>query len=462
MNSLPYLTSLLPGIGGRIKDDVSDFVVEEVPLYAVSGEGTHVYFHVTKRGLPTPAAVERIAHHMGVPPDAIGFAGLKDAQGVTLQWMSLEHADVERLKHFRDGQVSIELAGRHGNKLRAGHLRGNRFRVRVRGVGAGRLKQAAAVLDVLRRRGVPNYFGEQRFGARGDTARLGELLVRNDLDGFIRAYLGSPRAEDPRDCKAAREAFDAGNIHQALNRWPRHYANERRALSAYKKRKHAGPAMGAIDKRIKRLYVSAFQSEIFNEVLIERLATIDRVFPGDMAMKSNGAVFYVLDAAAEQPRAETFEIHPTGPIVGFRSHLAGPEDMPASAFRPREAAAENAEATEGESFDDTEPTPDVEAAATAADEAVAAVSIAPGEVNPGQIERDVLARHRVAADDFRHVGTLKVKGTRRPLRFALSEIALHAGDDPRGEFIEVSFFAPSGCYATVVMRELMKTEATSH
>ena len=87
--------------------------------------------------------------------------------------------------------------------------------------------------------------------------------------------------------------------------------------------------------------------------------------------------------------------------------------------------------------------------------------IEPGEVNPGRIERDVLARHNVTPDDFRHVGTLKVKGTRRPLRFALSETGLQAGSDARGEYIEVSFFAPSGCYATVVLRELMKTEASS-
>jgi len=468
MNVLPYLTSDLPGIGGRIKDDVSDFVVEEVPLYDVSGEGTHLYFAVTKRGVPTQAAVERIAQHMSVPPMAIGVAGLKDAQGVTRQWMSLEHADPERLKHFRDGQVSVELVGRHGNKLRTGHLRGNRFRIRVRGVGPGKLERAAAILDVLRRRGVPNYFGEQRFGLRGDTARLGEFLVRNDLDAFIRAYLGSPLPNDPRDCKAAREAFDAGNFHRALERWPRHYANERRALSAYKKRKHAGPAVGAIDKRIKRLYVSAFQSEMFNEVLVERLATLDRVYPGDMAMKSNGAVFYVLDAAAEQPRADAFEIHPTGPILGFRSHLAGPENMPASALRPHEAAesGQGDEVSEPDQADETnEPLDDGEAgepfAAVAANAAAGTgetVSIQSGEVNPGRIEREVLVRHNVSGDDFRHVGTLKVKGTRRPLRFALSETDLHAGDDARGEYIEVAFHAPSGCYATVVLRELMKTE----
>lgn len=414
MSELPYLTSDLPGIGGQIKQDVSDFQVQEVPLYTPRGTGTHLYFEVTKRGIPTPAAVDRIARHMNVPAMEIGFAGLKDAQAITTQIMSLEHADLEKLKGFKDDQMSVKVIGLHDNKLRAGHLAGNRFVVRIREVNASQLPGARQILDVLLRRGVPNYFGEQRFGARGNTAQLGELLVRNDLQKFIEAYLGQAQPTDPPDCKAARDAFDAGFFDRALDRWPRHYADERRALSAYKRKKHAGPAMAAIDKRMKRLFVSAFQSEIFNQVLQRRLSTLDKVFVGDMAQKSDsGGIFTVEDVAAEQPRAERFEISPTGPIIGFRSNLAGPET-----FSPEAAAS--------------------------------------GEIIPGQIEREVLASHHVDLEDFRHVGTLKIKGTRRALRFAIDQCDLSVGKDPRGDFLELSFCAPSGCYATVVLREIMK------
>jgi tRNA pseudouridine13 synthase len=408
IENLPYLTAGLPGVGGRIKDDVSDFVVEEIPLYPLSGEGTHVYFRVTKRGIPTPAAVDRIARFMEVRADEIGFAGLKDAQALTTQYMSLEHADAKRLAEFRDDQVKLEVVAKHGNKLKSGHLRGNRFVVRIRGVSKTDLPAARAVLGVLLSRGVPNYFGPQRFGARGDTAKLGELLVRNDLDEFIAIYLGRSQAGDPPDCKAARDAFDSGFFPRALARWPRHYSNERRALSAYKKKKHSGPAAAAIDKRIKRLFVSAFQSLIFNEVLARRIVTLDRVFAGDLAQKTDtGGVFEVLDAAAEAPRAAAFEISATGPVVGYRGNLAG--DNPSS---------------QG--------------------------------VNPGLIEREVLAAHEVNLEDFRHVGALKVKGTRRPLRFKLDHASLLGGKDDRGEFMELAFEAPSGCYATVVLGEIMK------
>ncbi len=417
MTNLPYLTSDMPGIGGRIKEDVQDFRVEEVPLYDASGQGTHLYFRVTKRGVPTHAAVERIARHMGVAPMEIGFAGLKDAQAVTSQVMSLEHADATRLEAFKDSQVQLEVIGLHTNKIRPGHLAGNRFVVRLRGAGADQLPQAATIWEVLLRRGVPNYFGEQRFGARGDTARLGELLVRNDLDEFIKVFLGRSTPADPPDCRAARDAFDTGFFNRGLDRWPRHYVNERKALAAYKKRKHAGPAVAAIEKRMKRLYVSAFQSEIFNEVLAERIQTIDQVFAGDLAVKlDSGGVFMVEDPAIEQPRAAAFEISPTGPIIGYRTNLAGGS----TGILP-----------------------------------VSDAGTVPAVV-PGRIERDVLARHGVGPDDFRHVGHLKIKGTRRELRFRLSHPDLTAGRDERGEFIQAAFVAPSGCYATVVLGEIMK------
>ena len=400
---LPYLTPDLPGIGGRIKEHLDDFRVEELPLYEPCGEGTHLYFRVTKTGITTPEAVNRLGRFLKVRPHDIGVAGLKDARAVSAQRMSVEHVDPSVLAGFRDAAMTVKVLGLHGNKLRPGHLRGNRFVIRIRGVSGDHLPAARAVLDVLVRRGVANYFGRQRFGARNDTAALGECMVRNDLDEFLAIFLGRPQSDDPPDCRAARDAFEAGQYARAQKRWPWVYQNERKALSAYKKRHRAGAAMVAIDKRMKRLYVSAFQSLMFNEVLARRIETLDRVFVGDLAEKAeNGAVFAVEDTAAEQPRADRFEISPTGPVVGYRSRLAGGE--------------------------------------------------------PGRIEAEVLAAHAIAPDDFRHVGSLRPKGTRRALRFVLGEPELTAGADGRGTFVQLSFTAPSGCYATVALREIMKQE----
>ena len=399
--ALPYLTADLPGTGGRIKERPDDFRVEELPLYPACGEGTHVYFRLVKAGIPTPVAVARVARHMGVRPGEIGVAGLKDAQAVTSQWMSLEHCDAQRLAACRDADMQVAEVTRHTNKLRPGHLAGNRFVIRIRGAGRDALPRAEAVLEVLRRRGVPNYFGPQRFGARGDTAELGKALIRNDLEEFVAIFLGRAMPDDPPDCKAARDAFDAGFLNRAMDLWPRHYADPRRALAAYRRKKRPGAALAAVDKRMKRLFVSAFQSRIFNDVLARRLEGLDGVLPGDLAQKTDtGGVFLVTDAAAEALRAARFEISATGPLPGSRCRLA-----------------------EGEG---------------------------------GRIEREAIAAAGVTPEDFGRVGSLRVKGARRALRFRLDGPSLSAGRDEHGEYIEVAFTAPSGCYATVALREIMK------
>jgi tRNA pseudouridine13 synthase len=342
---------------------------------------------------------------MGVRPPEIGLAGLKDARAVTRQWMRLEHADPDRLNAFRDKQVRIERITRHGNKLRPGHLKANRFVVRIRHLDTG-LEEAAgsaeAILAVLRRRGVPNYFGKQRFGARGDTPALGRALLRGDLEEFVRLLLGDPHPEDPPDCRAARDAFEARQYARALQRWPRHYADQRKALSAYKRKENPRQAVAAVDKRMRRLFVSAAQSAVFNAVLAARIDSIDRILTGDWAQKTGGGVFLVEDAQAEQPRAEAFEISPTGPLPGTRCK--------------------------------------------------------PADGEPGRIEADAIASTGMAPDDFAKAGSLKVKGARRPLRFALGEPTLTAGSDEHGAYLEVAFSAPSGCYATVALRELTKTD----
>ena len=401
--SLPYLTDDLPGIGGQIKQRVEDFSVTEIPLYQPCGEGTHVYFGVTKTGIPTPVAVNRIARHMAVRPGDIGVAGLKDAQALTSQTMSLEHVDPDKLGAYRDHQMRIEILGRHGNKLRIGHLKGNRFAIRIRRVGQDDLDQAERITEVLARRGVPNFFGPQRFGARGDTASLGEALVKGELDEFIAIYLGRAQPNDPPDCKAARDAFDTGYYPRALKCWPRHYGDERRALSAYRKKKRPAQALAAIDKRMRRFYVSAFQSQLFNEVLAERIATIDQVMDGDLARKEEThGVFTVEAAQIEQPRAIAFEISPTGPIVGYRSPLAAH--------------------------------------------------------TPGKIEQSALSAHGITQEDFRRTGSLKVKGARRSLRAKIESPELISRSDEFGSYLEASFTLPSGCYATVVLREIMKND----
>ncbi|RPI64412.1 MAG: tRNA pseudouridine(13) synthase TruD [Planctomycetaceae bacterium] len=399
----PYLTADMPGIGGRIKEHLSDFQVEEIPLYLPCGKGTHVYFRIQKAGVPTHVAIDRIAKYMGQRSMNVGLAGMKDSQAVTTQMLSLEYADPAKLSRYHDANIKVLDVSFHTNKLRIGHLAGNKFSIKIRGVGATQLAAAKKILDVLAARGVPNYFGQQRFGSRGDTGALGAALTRGDLREFAALFLGRSSPADPPDCRAARDAFDAGYLDRALQRWPRHYVDQRRALIAYKRRKSPVAVVAAVDKRLKRLFVSAFQSEIFNDVLSRRIQTFDRLMVGDLAEKiDSGGVFMVENLPFEQPRAERFEISPTGPIVGTRINFAGGE--------------------------------------------------------PGKIELDVLEQYNVSPADFAHIGSLHSKGTRRSLRFKLLEPQILAHQDQFGQYLQISFTASSGCYATVALREIMKDD----
>ena len=398
----PYLTADVPGVPGTLKRSYEDFVVEEVPLYEPEGEGDHVFFTIEKAGLTTHKAVADIARALGVRPRDIGLAGLKDAHAVTRQTLSVEHVEPERILALELPRIRVLSARRHRRKLRVGHLAGNRFTIRLRDIDPDRLDDVRRVIAVLERRGVPNYFGPQRFGTRGDTAEIGRRLIAGDIAGAVSLIAGSPGPGDTGPVLRARELFEAGRYREAVPLWPRAYAGHARLSRAMAREKgDARRALHAFDRRLLRLFVNAYQSWLFNEVLARRIEALDRVMEGDLAYKhDSGGIFRVEDAAAEQARAAAFEISPTGP-------LPGPE--------MREAQGE-----------------------------------------PGRLESEVLRAHGIELDDFPATGPFQASGSRRPLRFPLREPAVRPGQDDSGTYFEFYFTLPPGAYATAVLREVCK------
>src|SRR5206468_7249208 len=191
---LPYLSNF-PGIGGAIKQRAEDFFVQEIPLYEPSGEGEHVYAEVQKVGLTTFEAINRIADALHVSSRAIGYAGLKDARAITRQVFSIPGTTEQAAMGLRIPDLTVQWARRHGNKIRLGHLAGNRFAIKIRGVEPTDVVKLQPVLDELKTRGMPNYFGEQRFGRRGDNDKLGATLIRGRPEELLQVLLGSP---DPK------------------------------------------------------------------------------------------------------------------------------------------------------------------------------------------------------------------------------------------------------------------------
>jgi tRNA pseudouridine13 synthase len=402
--SLPFLTAGDAGIGGVIKQRPEDFFVQEVPLYEPCGTGEHVYCEIEKIGISTFEAVDRVARGLNVDPRGIGYAGMKDAAAITRQIFSISGTTEQAVMESNMPGLRVLWAARHGNKLRLGHLKANRFAVKIREVNPTDVVKLSPLVKRLTEQGMPNYFGQQRFGRRGDNHFLGATLIRGDDLGVLKLLLGSPnpQLDDPRQ-RAAREAFDRGEAETAMKLWPRSSGMERRILARFIKTGNAAAAVRAVEERIRRLWISALQSDLFNQVVARRIESLGKLFDGDLAEKhENGAVFRVEKAEVEQARADAFEISPTGPLVGYRMTL--PEGLPL------------------------------------------------------EMEQEVFASRGLKPGDFRLAGRHKIKGARRSLRVRPGDVELSSGVDEHGPQVTAAFTLPAGSFATVFLRELTKTE----
>ncbi len=244
-----------------------DFEVEEIPLYAPTGEGQHTFVWVEKRLRTTEEVARDLARAAGAPARDVGYAGRKDRFAVTRQWLSVPGLEPERALALELPGARVLAAERHPHKLRTGQLRGNRFVLRLRELDADARSLEAALAE-LRREGLPNRFGAQRFGSEGRNAERGRDVL-----------LGRARPRDRREA---------------------------------------------------RFLVSALQAAVFNEVLARRARPLGRLQRGDVAVvHASGGLFVVADPAGEQARADVFEISATGPIVGSR--VRAPEALVAHA-----------------------------------------------------------------------------------------------------------------------------------
>ena len=395
----PYLTSDIPGCGGTIKQSSEDFLVEEIPSYLPGGSGEHCYLTIEKRGITTLEAIDRIARSLKIPEREVGYAGLKDAVGVTRQTISIQRVSPEKACTLELDGVRVLSARLHTNKLKLGHLKGNRFCITVRGVNENAAQGVPAVLEQLQRRGVPNYFGFQRYGAQGNSQLIGAALLRRDWQGAAGHLIGEPDAVRDEQWRAAIVAYQQGDPLRALELFPRHCRSERELLQRLAGRPGAyEKAFSALHPRLKKLYLSAYQSYLFDQVVAQRISQIDGLLTGDLACKHvNGACFLVEDAAVELERAGSFEISASGPLFGCRMTLPAGQ--------------------------------------------------------PLEMETAILEKEQLKLEDFDLPGGLRMEGQRRPLRVPLGEPSWRL----EGDCLRLEFWLPKGCYATSLLREITKS-----
>ena len=324
-----------------IRNSPEDFLVEEIPLREIfAGERSDASeilgVRIEKRGWTSEEVASALAEVVGVPNEHVGFAGRKDRHASTRQWFSVPACPEDELAGVEQRDLEILEVTPLQRKLRLGDLEANRFSIVVRDVAPGVIPRAEAEWQRMLEHGMPNRFGLQRFGSLGDNAERGARVVSGDLK--IR------------------------------------------------------------NRRLERLMVSAFQSRVFNQVLATRQLPLSVVREGDLSWVHKRAVaILVLDAAEDQPRADRFEISPTGPLFGERMRL------------PRGAPLREEEAV---------------------------------------LEEFGLPPFR----QLRLPRRLRLPGARRPLRVRIDEGALLQRDGR----LELEFVLPPGSYATTLLEELFE------
>ena len=345
-----------------------DFIVEELPLYEPSQTGSHTFFTIRKRNLSTLESINRIARALNANPRNFGYAGLKDKRAVTTQVLSVEGVPPEQVLKLGLPGIEVLWAERHAHKLRVGHLRGNRFEITLRDISPNGLPVVQKKLELMATEGIPNRFGAQRFGNKHDSHLIGKALIKAEWEEALHYVLADETAQFSELAKRIEREKEKGSIEKAV---------------------------ACIPHRLRKLYLSAYQAYLFNAILEMRLPNLGQLWDGDIAVKhSNGAPFLVENAAVEQPRADAFEISPSGPIFGYKMRHPS------------------------------------------------------GEVQA--LETELLAAEGVKFEAFRKVAGIRLPGTRRPLRMPMELHQVKSVDVG----LRLCFTLPAGGYATVVLNEL--------
>ncbi|WP_372654571.1 tRNA pseudouridine(13) synthase TruD [Halobacteriovorax sp.] len=342
MKTLPYITPLELSIGGSIKDEPSHFIVEEIPLYEPEGQGQHIYLLIKKTDLNTSDVEKSLATLFDISDKDIGTAGMKDKRAITTQWFSLSlgaNSNTEEVcKKINENISGIEIlkSSKHVNKLKTGHLIANKFTITISDIKENALVVSKEIISLINKNGLPNFYGHQRFGSKGDNAITGKEII----------------------------------------------------LGNKKIKKHW----------LKKIFLSAYQSELFNIWLTQRIedGLFNELVPGDILLNSDGGRSFPFDI--EKTHLEEFnknDITYTGPMFGSK--------------------------------------------------------VSPAKEEEKVREDNVFNAQGISLDQLKNV---KLQGTRRAARIFPKDITIK--EPLEDNSITLSFTLPVGSYATILLREFTK------
>ncbi|OED30280.1 tRNA pseudouridine(13) synthase TruD [Methanosphaera sp. WGK6] len=412
LNAETFITNN-KGTNGTIRELNEDFYVEEVPLALPTGEGPNTWIQIEKNGRTTLDVVLDMARALHISRKRTGFAGMKDRSAITRQWLCISNITPEELPNFEEVLHNVKVLDIKQNqkKLRMGQLKGNKFKINIKNTDdpCEDKKIAEEVLESLKITGVPNYYGYQRFGeVRSTTHLVGKCLVESDIKKAVDTYIGNPNENEHNQPHEARQLYDEGKLQESYNLMPKSMRYEKSMLKelihAKEKRgeiteKDYIKAIESLPKPLKRMFVNAYESYLFNKIINERSKIgINKYYPGDIIIDQEERWIHEIDETTIEEDINNFTVNPTAPLLGSKVPLA--------------------------------------------------------EGIQGEIEEKVIKEENITKKSFECPKTPKLgsHGVRRSIRFKIEDT--HVEEINNG--IRVEFFIPRGCYATAVLREIIK------
>jgi tRNA pseudouridine13 synthase len=435
---MEVFASRSPGIDGKIRQFVEDFVVEEVLVDGNRAEvgtgeakpprgiGRYLVCLLIKKGCDTLLATRAIAKQLKIGRERIRIAGIKDTKAFTAQHITISRITPEQVSQIEIEDMTLHPLRYDDRKISAQRLLGNQFHILIRAIPhppqtiRTRLEQIQRELAAIG--GLPNFFGHQRFGTiRPITHRVGKYTVKGKLEKAILTYLSEPSShEHPESRKARQRLQETGDFEEAYRTFPRTLKYECMMLSHLTSRpKDLLGAFRRLPLKLRRLFVQAYQSFLFNRVLSQRIKQripLNTAHRGDYVVKldANGL------PTDGRPQVASHSLHSIQkaiaenkmrvaiPLIGFKQNLSGGVQ--------------------------------------------------------GEIEREILATENLTPKDFKVASMPEIRAPgrlRSVLALVINLSREELSDDSANtskRAVKLGFLLHRGSYATVLLREFMKPE----
>jgi len=428
-----------PGVGGRIRQLLDDFVVEELLVdgllaevsapvegWEPAGMGRYLVCVLVKRRWDTFLAVRQVAEKLRISRKRIRFAGIKDTKALTAQHVSLQNVSPNKVLDVQIKDIKLYPQRFSKERMYSQLIKGNRFHITIR-----EIEHPASVIEERTKTvqeeiesigGVPNFFGHQRFGTiRPNTHQIGKHLTRGDSEKAAQVFLAEPSVHEHPEAREARQQLqDTLDFGEALERFPRFLRYERfmlRHLAKYPK-DYVG-AFRTLPRRLRKLFVQGYQSYLFNRFISERIRRgipLDEPQIGDYTIKLDeyGLPTEEYDQATET-NIQAIERSVKDGKMCVAAPLVGPDQPPSKGVQ-------------------------------------------------GEIEQEILEAENVTPEKFKipfmpeATAQGRVRAILNPVWNLLQEEVSEDKENPGKQMMKLGFTLNRGSYATVVLREFMKPQ----